>query len=146
MSLGKTAADISAAHPHVDILVNNLGIFEPVSFEDIPDDDWRRLFEVNVLSGVRLARQYLSLVKDRNCIQRFASSDEVAALVSYLACPLVSATTDAALHADGGVIKSAYYALTVEDLRFDNGEERFITFGILEGRVVAVVHTERVTI
>src|ERR1700757_934611 len=38
--------------PLVDILVNNLGIFEPKPFEDIPDDDWRRFFEVNVLSGV----------------------------------------------------------------------------------------------
>ena len=42
--------------PDIDILVNNLGIFEPKPFEDIPDDDWLRFFEVNVLSGVRLAR------------------------------------------------------------------------------------------
>ena len=48
-----------AAFPDVDILVNNLGIFEPKPFDDIPDDDWRRFFEVNVLSGVRLARLYL---------------------------------------------------------------------------------------
>ena len=40
----------------VDILVNNLGIFEPKPFEEIPDEDWLRFFEVNVLSGVRLAR------------------------------------------------------------------------------------------
>src|SRR6266403_1480714 len=45
--------------PFVDILVNNLGIFEPKPFEDISDDDWRRFFEVNVLSGVRLSRAYL---------------------------------------------------------------------------------------
>jgi len=42
----------------VDILVNNLGIYERKPFFDIPDDDWRRLFEVNVLSGVRFARAY----------------------------------------------------------------------------------------
>ena len=42
--------------PAVDILVNNLGIFEPKPFERIPDEDWRRFFEVNVLSGVRLSR------------------------------------------------------------------------------------------
>ena len=41
--------------PLVDILVNNLGIFEPKPFEDISDEDWRRFFEVNVLSGVRRA-------------------------------------------------------------------------------------------
>src|SRR6266480_3909312 len=52
--------------PFVDILVNNLGIFEPKPFEDIPDDDWRRFFEVNVLSGVRLSRVYLPGMKQRN--------------------------------------------------------------------------------
>src|SRR5580704_17816323 len=52
--------------PSVDILVNNLGIFEPKPFEQIPDDDWRRFFEVNVLSGVRLSRAYLPGMKKRN--------------------------------------------------------------------------------
>ena len=52
--------------PRVDILVNNLGIFEPKPFEDIPDEDWRRFFEVNVLSGVRLSRAYLAGMKQRN--------------------------------------------------------------------------------
>jgi NAD(P)-dependent dehydrogenase (short-subunit alcohol dehydrogenase family) len=42
-----------------DVLVNNLGIFEPKPFADISDADWLRFFEVNVLSGVRLARRYL---------------------------------------------------------------------------------------
>src|SRR5262245_55506403 len=45
--------------PQVDILVNNLGIFAAVPFEKIPDEDWIRFFEVNVLSGVRLSRGYL---------------------------------------------------------------------------------------
>jgi NAD(P)-dependent dehydrogenase (short-subunit alcohol dehydrogenase family) len=52
--------------PNVDILVNNLGIFEPKPFEDISDEDWRRFFEVNVLSGVRLSRVYLPGMKLRN--------------------------------------------------------------------------------
>ena len=72
-----------AAFPDVDILVNNLGIFEPKPFEEIPDEDWRRLFEVNVL-------------------------EEVASLVAYVASPLASATTGAALRVDGGVVKSAF--------------------------------------
>ena len=52
--------------PEVDILVNNLGIFEAKLFEDIPDADWLRFFEVNLLSGVRLSRHYLPGMKKRN--------------------------------------------------------------------------------
>jgi NAD(P)-dependent dehydrogenase (short-subunit alcohol dehydrogenase family) len=52
--------------PEVEILVNNLGIFEPKSFEEISDADWFRFFEVNVLSGVRLSRHYLPKMKQRN--------------------------------------------------------------------------------
>jgi NAD(P)-dependent dehydrogenase (short-subunit alcohol dehydrogenase family) len=52
--------------PAVDILVNNLGIFEPKPFEQIPDADWVRFFEVNVLSGVRLSREYLAGMKHKN--------------------------------------------------------------------------------
>src|ERR1035438_9647313 len=44
--------------PTVDILINNLGIFEPKPFEQIPDADWQRFFEVNVMSGVRLSRAF----------------------------------------------------------------------------------------
>ena len=69
------AADLGTSHgcialvnkfPKVDILVNNLGIFEPKLFEEIPDADWLRLFEVNVMSGVRLSRAYLPHMKQRN--------------------------------------------------------------------------------
>ena len=52
--------------PPWDILVNNLGIFEPKLFEQIPDADWVRFFEVNVLSGVRLSREYLAGMKHKN--------------------------------------------------------------------------------
>src|SRR5690348_13549660 len=45
--------ELARKYPDVDILVNNLGIFEMKAFEEIPDEDWRRLFDVNVLSGVR---------------------------------------------------------------------------------------------
>jgi NAD(P)-dependent dehydrogenase (short-subunit alcohol dehydrogenase family) len=184
--------------PAVDILINNLGIFEAKPFEEIPDEDWRRFFEVNVLSGVRLARLYLPRMKHidwgriifissesavqipaemihygmtktaqlavsrglaesvsgtgitvnsvlpgptrsrgvidfvqamasaehksfnhfeiefcetarpTSLIKRFAEPEEVASLVAYIASPLASATTGAALRVDGGVIKSAF--------------------------------------
>ena len=183
-------------HPEVDILVNNMGIFEPKPFEDIPDADWMRFFEVNVLSGVRLSRAYLPAMKRANwgriifissesalqipaemihygatktaqiavarglaetvagtgitvnsvlpgptksrgvndfvaalsagasfeafeteffqnirptsLIKRFESPDEIASFVAYLASPLASAITGAALRVDGGVVKSAF--------------------------------------
>jgi len=69
------AADVSTAAgcqtlvemlPDVDILINNAGIYEPRGFFDIPDDDWRRFFEVNVMSGVRLARAYMPGMLTRN--------------------------------------------------------------------------------
>jgi NAD(P)-dependent dehydrogenase (short-subunit alcohol dehydrogenase family) len=192
------AAALVRRDPEVDVLVNNLGIFEPKPFEDIPDADWLRFFEVNVLSGVRLARLYLPGMKRANwgriifissesgvqipaemihygvtksaqislarglaeavagtgitvnsvlpgptksrgvvdfvaalsrgsgksfetleteffadvrptsLIKRFAAPEEVAALVTYVASPLASATTGAALRVDGGVVKSAF--------------------------------------
>ena len=74
-SVSGIAADLSTAAgcnavvnalPAVDILVNNLGIFEPKPFEEIPDEDWFRFFEVNVMSGVRLSRHYLPKMKQQN--------------------------------------------------------------------------------
>jgi NAD(P)-dependent dehydrogenase (short-subunit alcohol dehydrogenase family) len=197
LSTAAGAAEAAATFPDVEILVNNLGIFEPKAFEDITDAEWERFFEVNVLSGIRLARAYLPAMKKRNwgriifissesgvqippemihygvtktaqlsvsrglaeslagtgvtvncvlpgptksrgveefvnalakregktfsqfeteffqkvrptsLIKRFAKPEEVASLVAYVASPLSSATTGAALRVDGGVVKSA---------------------------------------
>lgn len=52
--------------PDVDLLVNNMGIFEPKPFEDIPDEDRMRFFETNVLSGVRLSRHYVRGMRARD--------------------------------------------------------------------------------
>lgn len=51
---------LTAALPDLDILVNNVGVFELQDFEDISDDDWQRYVQVNLMSGVRLSRHALS--------------------------------------------------------------------------------------
>jgi NAD(P)-dependent dehydrogenase (short-subunit alcohol dehydrogenase family) len=74
-SISGIAADLSSKEgcerllgelSEVDVLVNNLGIFEPKSFEQIPDEDWIRFFETNVMSGVRLSRHYVRGMRARN--------------------------------------------------------------------------------
>jgi NAD(P)-dependent dehydrogenase (short-subunit alcohol dehydrogenase family) len=182
--------------PDVDVLVNNMGIFEPKAFEQIPDEDWLRFFETNVLSGIRLSRHYVQGMRSRNwgrivfvssesglqiptemihygmtktaqlavarglaetlagtgvtvnsvlpgptasegvggfvaqlakergvdaatvekdffasarpssVIQRFATPDEVAAMIAYVCSAAASATTGAALRVDGGVVRA----------------------------------------
>ena len=56
---GEGCAALVSAEPTADILVNNVGIYGPQDFFDIPDTEWTRYFEVNVMSGVRLSRGYL---------------------------------------------------------------------------------------
>ena len=197
LSTAAAAEDVARRYPDVEIVINNLGIFEPKPFEEITDDEWERFFNINVLSGIRLARLYLPSMKKKNwgriifissesgvhippemihygvtktaqlavsrglaealagtgitvnsvlpgptrsrgvgdfvealarregktfaefeteffqkvrptsLIKRFARPEEVASLVAYVASPLSSATTGAALRVDGGVVKSA---------------------------------------
>ena len=196
LSLPEGAEALHKQFPDIDILVNNLGIFEPAAFEDISDADWQRFFNVNVLSGIRLARLYLPVMRRNNwgriifissesavqipsemihygmtktaqlavarglaesvsgtnitvnsilpgptnsrgvgdfveslaasggksfadvereffvtmrptsLLKRFSTPDEIASMVTYIASPLASATTGAALRVDGGVIRS----------------------------------------
>ncbi len=74
-SILTVAADLGSAEgvdifvkeiPHCDILVNNLGIYEPKPFENIADADWMKHWEVNVMSGVRLSRYYLKGMRKKN--------------------------------------------------------------------------------
>jgi NAD(P)-dependent dehydrogenase (short-subunit alcohol dehydrogenase family) len=66
LSTADGARRLVAAVPAVDILVNNVGIFAPIPFEKITDDEWLEIFEVNVLSGVRLTRAYLPAMRAAN--------------------------------------------------------------------------------
>jgi NAD(P)-dependent dehydrogenase (short-subunit alcohol dehydrogenase family) len=66
LSSTEASTALTSKYTAVDILVNNLGIFNPQPFEEINDDEWRRFFEVNVLSGVRLSRAYLPAMKQKN--------------------------------------------------------------------------------
>ena len=199
LSKAAAAEELVKRHPDIEILVNNLGIFEPKPFEEIPDADWIRFFDVNVLSGVRLARsvpagdearelgphhlhlerervadscgddslrhdqdradrrvawpgrvrrrhghhreqaccpdrparavsatfvdalakaggksvaevekEFFEKVRPTSLIKRFSSPEEIASLVAYLASPLSSATTGAALRVEGGLLKGAF--------------------------------------
>lgn len=58
-------SDMVAALPAVDVLVNNVGIFNPQPFFEVPDEEWTRFFEINVMSGVRLSRAYAPAMKER---------------------------------------------------------------------------------
>lgn len=66
VSMAEGCAALVKAVPQVDILINNTGIFEPKPFFDIPDEDWHRFFDVNVMSGIRLSRAYMPGMLERN--------------------------------------------------------------------------------
>lgn len=80
------AAAIVETLPAVDILVNNLGIYESKDFGAITDEDWQRLFDVNVMSGVRLSRAYLPgmLERDRGRIIFVSSESALATPVDMI--------------------------------------------------------------
>lgn len=64
--IAEGADDLIQQVPDTDILINNLGIYEPKPFAEITDADWLKIFEVNVLSGVRLSRHYFPRMLERN--------------------------------------------------------------------------------
>lgn len=66
LELQKESNQLIAKIPHVDILINNLGIYEVKPFEEITDEDWLRIFSINVLSGIRLSRYYFPKMKQQN--------------------------------------------------------------------------------
>lgn len=65
LGTARGCAALVEAQPFADILVNNVGIYGPQDFFEIPDGEWTRFFEVNVMSGVRLSRAYLPGMEQR---------------------------------------------------------------------------------
>ena len=80
-SMGEEVSTLMARLPVIDILINNAGIFEPKAFADIPDEDWFRFFEVNVMSGVRLSKHCLPGMLNRNWGRIIFISSESAVFV-----------------------------------------------------------------
>jgi NAD(P)-dependent dehydrogenase (short-subunit alcohol dehydrogenase family) len=66
LATAEGAAEAIRRFPEVDVLVNNLGVYETRASEEIDDEAWRHLIEVNFMSGVRLARHHLPRMKERN--------------------------------------------------------------------------------
>ncbi len=66
LSKAQATAEAGERFPDIDILVNNLGVYEPKSFEEITDADWASIIETNVMSGVRLSRYYLPRMRAAN--------------------------------------------------------------------------------
>jgi len=66
LATARGSAKCIEALPAVDVLVNNLGVYEPKPFEKITDDDWHSIIETNFMSGVRLSRHYLPGMKTVN--------------------------------------------------------------------------------
>lgn len=79
LSSAEGAAVLIAAQPDTDILVNNLGYYEAKPFAEISDEDWLRMLDVNVMSGVRLSRHYFPRMLQRNWGRVIFVSSEVGA-------------------------------------------------------------------
>ena len=65
LSSAEGVQSVLEAHPELDILINNVSIFDPKPFGDISDDEWLDFFQLNVMSGVRLSRHYLPKMKEQ---------------------------------------------------------------------------------
>lgn len=106
-------AQLIARHPELDILVNNVGIFETRPFAEISDAEWSSMWEVNVMSGVRLSRHYFSGMLQRNWGRViFISSESAVQIPSEMIHYGVSKTAQVAL-ARGMAEMSAGTAVTV---------------------------------
>lgn len=79
LSVARGAAELIDAQADTDILVNNLGYYEAKPFAEISDEDWVRMLDVNVMSGVRLSRHYFPRMLQKNWGRVIFVSSEVGA-------------------------------------------------------------------
>ena len=97
--------------------MNNVGVFEARAFPEITDAEWVHMLEVNLLSGVRLARHrgetaaeveldFFRNAGPTSLLQRFETPEEIAALVAFVASKRASGVNGAALRVDGGVVRA----------------------------------------
>lgn len=119
-----------AALPDVDILVNNLGIFTPLPFAEIPDAAWHEILEANLMSGVRLSRHYLPRMLARKTGRIvFISSESAVNIPTEMIHYGVTKTAQAAL-ARGLADLTAHTAVTVNTILAgptrSEGVERFL--------------------
>lgn len=78
LSVAGAEREAAGRYPHVDILVNNMGTYALNDFFSLTDEDWQRMFETNVWSGVRLARTYMKAMLERGAGRVIFVSSEVA--------------------------------------------------------------------
>ena len=85
------------------MLVNNVGIFEPKPFPEIPDEDWYRLFEINVMGGVRLSRHVTAVLKNNWNRILFISSESAVQIPAEMVHYGMTKTAQIAVARDRGV-------------------------------------------
>lgn len=122
-SSAQGAEAVTRAFPEVDVLVNNVGIFEPKPFEEIPDEDWLLFFETNVMSGVRLSRFYFPKMRAKNWGRIvFVSSESAGQIPAEMIHYGMTKTAQVAV-ARGLAELTTGTGVTVNTVRFTSSEE-----------------------
>ena len=122
-SSAQGAEAVTRAFPVVDVLVNNVGIFEPKPFEEIPDEDWLLFFETNVMSGVRLSRFYFPKMRAKNWGRIvFVSSESGVRIPAEMIHYGMTKTAQVAV-ARGLAELTTGTGVTVNTVRFTSSEE-----------------------